>query len=348
MNSKEIILAALRLEAVPRIPVILLSSGVWEYSRNNMTIEDFINLSPEKNAEFVIDTNKILNLDLVWTAAGCNNLLLKALGADTTFDKLGFSSTVNKPLLNTPEDIDKLNVSMIENSREIENLLSATRIIAKEVGSEYLIGVSQWGPFTLAGLLYGLEGFMKICMRDTAAAQHVLKNTSDFVQKYLSIFADAGAELICQSEPTSSGDVISPRMFKSLAAPFLKRNNEGLLNKVAARMTHICGDTNRIMDIINEIDTDLFSVDYKVDLQAAKAKLEGKTVLAGNMDPVRIMLEGTSAEVKKEAQECCQKAAIGGGFVLMPGCDIPISTPLENIYSMVEVAHHFSKDFKSF
>ena len=346
MNNKEIILAALRFEAVPRIPVIQLSSGLWEYRRNNMTISDFINLSPEKNSEFVISTNKILNLDLIWTAAGCNNLVLKALGADITIDKLGFSSSVNNPLLKTPDDIDKLNINLIENSREIENLLNATRIIANEVGNEYLIGVSQWGPFTLAGLLYGLEDFMKICMRDTAAAQHILQNTSNFVLKYLNLFADAGAELICQSEPTSSGDLISSRMFKSLAVPFLKRVNQEISNDVISRMTHICGNTNKVVDVINEIDTDLFSVDYKVDLEAAKAKLEGKTALAGNIDPVRIMMAGSAAEVRNKAQECCQKASKDGGYVLMPGCDIPVSTPLENIFAMVEVAHNFNNDFR--
>jgi uroporphyrinogen decarboxylase len=339
LNSKEIILAALRFEAAPRIPVILLSSGIWEYARNNMTIDDFINLPPEKNSEFVINTNKILNMDVIWTAAGCNNLVLKALGADTTFNKPGSSSDVNSPLLNTPDDIDRLDISLIENSREIHNLLKATRIIAQEAGSEYLVGVSQWGPFTLAGLLYGMEVFMKICMKDTVAAQHILQNSSKFAVKYLSLFADAGAELICQSEPMSSGDLISPRMFKNLAVPFLKGNNQAISNKVIARMTHICGNTSRILDDINEIDTDIFSVDYKVDLETAKAKLKGKTALAGNIDPVRIMMEGSAAEVKYEAQECCRRASKGGGYVLMPGCDIPVSTPLENISAMVEVAY---------
>jgi uroporphyrinogen decarboxylase len=341
LNSKEILLSALKFKATPRIPVILLSSGVWEYSRNNMTIHDFINLSPIKNSEFVINTNKILNMDLIWTAAGCNNLLLKALGADATFDKVGFSSSVDNPLLVDPDDIDNLDISNIENSREIENLLEATRIIANKAGDEYLIGVSQWGPFTLAGLLYGLERFMKICMKDDEAAQHILHYTSEFALKYLNLFVDAGAKLICQSEPTSSGDMISSRMFKNLVAPFLKRNNQEISNRVLAKMTHICGNTKRIADYINEIDTDLFSVDYKVDLQFVKAKLKGKTALAGNIDPVGIMLEGSVSDVKSKAEECCQKASKNRGYVLMPGCDIPVSTPLENILAMVEVAHNF-------
>ena len=346
MNSKEIILSTLRFEATPRIPVILLSSGIWEYSKNNMTIDDFINLSPEKNSEFVINTNKILNMDLIWTAAGCNNLVLKALGAETTFNKPGFSSSVNKPLLKTADDIDKLNVNLIENSREIENLLKATSLIANEVGNEYLIGASQWGPFTLAGLLYGLEGFMKICMRDTTAAEHILHNTSNFVLKYLVLFAQAGAELICQSEPTSSGDLISKDMFKRLVVPFLKKNNNEISDKVLARMTHICGNTNRIVDYINEIDTDLFSVDYMVDLQTAKTTLEGSTALAGNIDPVGVMTAGAIEEVKNKALECCQKASKNGGFILMPGCDIPVATPLENILAMAEVAYNFNSNFK--
>lgn len=345
MNSKKIILSTLNFEAVSRIPVILLSSGIWEYSRNNMTIDDFIKLSPEKNAEFVINTNKTLNMDLIWTAAGCNNLVLKALGADTTFDRFGFSSDINNSLLSNPHDIDKLDISLIENSRDIENLLDATRIIANEVGDEYLIGVSQWGPFTLAGLLYGLERFLKICIKDTVAAQYILQKTSNFVLKYLRLFIDAGAELICQSEPTASGDLISPSMFKNLVVPFLRRNNDEVSNKVLVRMTHICGNTNKIMEYINEISTDLFSVDYKVDMQRAKAKLGGKTIIAGNINPVEVMLKGSVAEVKNKAQECCQMASKGGGYILMPGCDIPAFTPLENILAMVEVAHNFNNNF---
>jgi uroporphyrinogen decarboxylase len=293
-----------------------------------------------------ISSQSLLNLDLIWTAAGCNNLVLKALGANTTFTKLGFSSEVNNPLLVNPDDIDKLNINLIENCKEVENLLKATRIIANEVGNEYLIGVSQWGPFTLAGLLYGLEGFMRICMKDTAAARHILDKTSNFTLKYLRLFADAGAELICQSEPTSSGDLISPEMFKNLVAPYLRRTNNDISNKVIARMTHICGNTNKIIKFINEIDTDLFSVDYKVDMQTAKVKLEGKTAIAGNIDPVRIMLESSASKVREEAQACCQKASEGGGYVLMPGCDIPASTSLENILAMVEIAHNFNNNFK--
>lgn len=346
MNNKEIILSALNFEAVPRIPVILLSSGIWEYSRNNMTIDEFINLSPEKNAEFVINTNKILNMDLIWTAAGCNNLLLKAFGADITFDKPGFSSEINYPLLSAPDDIDKLDINQIENSEDIENLLDATRIIADEAGDEYLIGISQWGPFTLAGLLYGLENFMKICIRDIAASQYILQKTSDFVLKYLSLFADAGAELICQSEPTASGDLISPRMFKNLVVPLLRRNNNEISDKVLARMTHICGNTNKIVDYINDINTDLFSVDYKADMQVAKVKLNRGTAIAGNINPVEIMLRGSAADVENKAWECCEKASDGGGYILMPGCDIPALTPLENILAMVKTAHSYNNNFE--
>ena len=52
-----------------------------------------------------------------------------------------FSSDLNNPLLITPDDIDKLDINLIENSRDIENLLDAAKIIVNEVGDEYLIGV---------------------------------------------------------------------------------------------------------------------------------------------------------------------------------------------------------------
>lgn len=344
MNKKELFLSATKYEATPRLPVMLLSSGVWEVWQSKMSLQDLINLSPSENAEFIIKANQIENMDVIWTAPGCNNLLLKAIGSDISFDKIGSPSEIVSSHFNSVEIIEKINMDAIENSREIFSLLEATRKISQEVGDEILIGISQWGAFTLAGLLFGLSGFLKICMKDKIAARYVLDFTSKLAHKYLNLFSQAGAELISQSEPTSSGDMISPQMFRSLALPYINMVNTDICGNVKVKMLHICGNTTKILDNIPDAGVDIFSVDYKVDLTEAKKALAGKVALAGNLNPVGILLEGTAENVKKKAEESCIAAGNGGGFILMPGCDLPAAAPLENVRSMVEAAYSYMND----
>jgi uroporphyrinogen decarboxylase len=326
LNKKELFLSATKYEATPRLPVMLLSSGVWEVWQSKMSLQDLINLSPSENAEFIIKANQIENMDVIWTAPGCNNLLLKAIGSDISFDKVGSPSEIVSSHFNSVEIIEKINMDAIENSREIFSLLEATRKISQEVGDEILIGISQWGAFTLAGLLFGLSGFLKICMKDKIAARYVLDFTSKLAHKYLNLFSQAGAELISQS------------------LPYINRVNTDICGNVKVKMLHICGNTTKILDNIPDAGVDIFSVDYKVDLTEAKKALAGKVALAGNLNPVGILLEGTAENVKKKAEESCIAAGNGGGFILMPGCDLPAAAPLENVRSMVEAAYNYMND----
>jgi uroporphyrinogen decarboxylase len=59
---------------------------------------------------------------------------------------------------------------------------------------------------------------------------------------------------------------------------------------------------------------------------------------AGNIDPVKILLQGTVREVEEACRRTIAAAGTDGGFILMPGCDIPPSVPFENIRVFTEVA----------
>ena len=170
--------------------------------------------------------------------------------------------------------------------------------------------------------MMGLEKFLIYTMRDKAGVRQILEFSQKLVENYLELFLEAGAELVNQSEPSASCDLISPKMFQDLALPYIKRTNDNLEGKAKARMLHICGNTTKLLDLIPETGTDLFSFDYKVDLAAARDKLGGKIAFAGNIDPVSVIFEGTEADVAASADNCIGIAGTTAGYVLMPGCDI--------------------------
>jgi uroporphyrinogen decarboxylase len=69
--------------------------------------------------------------------------------------------------------------------------------------------------------------------------------------------------------------------------------------------------------------------------------LFGKICFAGNVDPVKIMLQGSPDDVERTCRHIIEVAGTDGGFVLMPGCDIPPTVPYENIQKFIQVARNW-------
>jgi uroporphyrinogen decarboxylase len=53
------------------------------------------------------------------------------------------------------------------------------------------------------------------------------------------------------------------------------------------------------------------------------------------------MLQGTTQDVETYCKQVIQTAGTNGGFVLMPGCDIPPTVPYENIQKFIQVAREW-------
>jgi uroporphyrinogen decarboxylase len=337
MTNREILLSAIRLQKTPRNPVIILSSGVWTFYRFGLSLQDVFTKSPETVSDLIIKNYRELNVDLIWTAADCNNIVLKALGAKTTFDIAGSASTVDEPLIETVADIESLDINKIESSPDIQNLLAVTRLLKEKAAGEYLIGVSQWGPFTLAGQMIGIWNLMRLAVKDQLSVNALLDFCEKVILKYMSLFRQSGAELVCISDPSASGDMISKKLFETVAFPHLRSLYARIY--ADAKMLHICGNTSKILDLIPLTGADLFSFDQKVGISEAAAALGGKIAFAGQIDPVSVMLEGTSDEVLHTARECIKSSNNINGYILMPGCDLPPKTGIENVLSMVKAVH---------
>ena len=57
----------------------------------------------------------------------------------------------------------------------------------------------------------------------------------------------------------------------------------------------------------------------------------------------KTLLRGTPDDVEREARECIEAAAEGGGFILASGDGVIAGTPFENIFKMVETGEKFGK-----
>lgn len=142
------------------------------------------------------------------------------------------------------------------------------------------------------------------------------------------------------SDPVASGNLLSKDQYLEFGLPYFSR-----LIKAVKEMTgldsgtHICGYTNHFWEELKDLDLLYFSVDDCESLEEAKNVLGDTMMIVGNVPPVDIFRLGSIDDVlaycKKSLQVCADSPK---GFMLMSGCDVPLSTPIDNIKAFVYAA----------
>ena len=69
--------------------------------------------------------------------------------------------------------------------------------------------------------------------------------------------------------------------------------------------------------------------------------------ISGNVPPVEVMLNGSIDDVIESVRQCLLKASDSpNGFILDVGCQLPISTPRENVYAYIYAAKKYGRHAK--
>ncbi|MDP4145094.1 MAG: uroporphyrinogen decarboxylase family protein [Bacillota bacterium] len=339
ISSKQIILDVVNLKETPRTPVALLSGGAWTLNRKGLTLENALKIGPEKFAEIIEETNKIVQSDIVWIGSGYHNLAIAALGGKIKYREKG-TPDILESLIKNVSDIETLNPSNIKEDENLKVLWQASSYLVNNIGQETLVGSSQWGPFTLAGLLYGVENLMRNIYKDKQVVHAVLEFATEVCYQYFESFIDAGVGILSIADPSASGDMISKSQFNEFSLPYIKK----LINRIKERgvlvCVHICGNITNRLDLLAESGASFISLDYKVDLSVAAEVFKDKMAFSGNMNPVSIMQFSDTKGVKNACIDCIEKSGAKSNYIVMPGCDIPPAVPVENIIAMVETARN--------
>ena len=75
-----------------------------------------------------------------------------------------------------------------------------------------------------------------------------------------------------------------------------------------------------------------------VDLAEMLAKAPAGTLVMGNVDPVSVLAQGTPETIRAAVKALQEKCGTFENFVLSSGCDIPASTPWENLEAFFSAA----------
>lgn len=335
MTPKEAIFEAFELKSTDRVPATVFGGGVWTIRHWQKQFGEMI-ADPRAYADMIIKTNEELRSPIVYVGSGYNNYLAAAVGGKVKERPLG-APDLDAPLVKeSADEIANTDVTVIENDLIIQNIRQAARLVAQDIGDEVVVTVTAWGPFTLAGQMYGVEPFMKATLKKKDEVHKMLDFATRLVRQfYQPLVEERVIPMISIADPTGSGDLISDRVFRTFSLPYLQPLIGWAKEHGVYTWLHICGNTTDKLESIAETGASCFSLDYKVNLAEAKEKIGGRVALAGNIDPVSILNQKGPDDVRAAARACIEAAAGGGGFVLTSGCDLPPTISMENLQAML-------------
>ena len=134
----------------------------------------------------------------------------------------------------------------------------------------------------------------------------------------------------------SDANAISPEIFEEFSWPSLKKLILGLHDAGVQVVLHADGNWLPMLPKLLEIPKGsmLVELDGVTDIHAAHDILKGWQAIRGDL-PATLMAFGTPDEVSAYCEDLI-KMAMGGGFVLGSGCEIPLNYKLENLKAMMD------------
>ena len=247
-----------------------------------------------------------------------------------------------------PPTVDEANALLRDKSRlktlsipdptrpgsRMNDRVCAAQLFAQKVKGELFIEGWVEGPCAEAADLRGINSLMTDFIDDPEFVRELF----DFNVRMATVFAKAQIEARCDliGVGDAAASLVGPRIYREFVFPFEKRLVDNIHALGGRVRLHICGNTSRSLKEIGQLGCDMVDLDSMVSVDKARNEMDEDQVLAGNLDPVKCLRNGTPQDVA-EAVAACHRAA-GVNYIVGAGCEVPRDTPLENIAAMKDYA----------
>jgi [methyl-Co(III) methanol-specific corrinoid protein]:coenzyme M methyltransferase len=244
--------------------------------------------------------------------------------------------TIKKKLIHNEAEMEITIPSNLTERGRVPLMVEALQLIKKDIGDEAVVGSYVLGPFTLAGQVMELNDLLKLSFKKPDKIGKLLDQLADAIIQVARQYEKAGVDYITVREMGATSDVLSPRVFKSLILPYLKKIFEKL---AVPSVLHICGKTNDIVPFMAESGAKAISVDQKNDVAETRKKLGSKALVFGNYDPYNVLVAGSTDLVRQTIRKCMDD----GVSAVWPGCDIWPTVPADNFKAMMDEVRKYRR-----
>ena len=324
------------VDRVPCVPFM----GEFKCRLTGISIWDFWHV-PEKMAEAEILAFNRYGYDRIVIGPNTRGIT-EALGGSFIYPENGLPYA-GSPFLESYERLREMEPAEAGKDPRIRDFLRAAEILIKEAQEVVPVEMSIGGPFTIASNLRGTERLLRDCRRCPGEIHRLMRVITDTQKSCMDEAAGYGMG-IAMADPVANPALIGPKMYERFVYPYTKELTDYALETTGQKVSlHMCGKTYSIWKYLCQYELNELSLDNIVDLERAVEELGEYIPIAGNVDPVGVVLNGTEAEVE-EAVHFCIRTGIkaGKGYVLATGCDVPDTTAPAQIDCFMNAARSFN------
>jgi [methyl-Co(III) methanol-specific corrinoid protein]:coenzyme M methyltransferase len=332
MNGVDRLLRVLKQQPVDRAPVVGVTNVVTvDLMRQVGTRWPDAHHDPEQMVRAGASAHVVCGLESVKVPFDMT-VEAGALGAEIDYGTDTALPKIRAPRFATPDEF-VFGEDLLARGR-FPVVLEAIRIARRQYDDTVPVISSVLGPFTISGLLFGVETLLIWMIEEPEKLQAAMATATELVTGYIRAQYAAGSHIVQVGEPTASGDLISPAQYLEFVAPSHRRL---VASTDRPLITHICGNITRQLPHLVAVGFRGVSFDVKTDIQAARTHLKGKAALIGYV-PTSLLLDGSPEEVHAVARQCLA----AGVDALNAGCAVAPDTPLDNIRAMIAAAQEHS------
>jgi uroporphyrinogen decarboxylase len=334
-----LLVRAARREAVERTPVWFMRQAgriLPEYRaiRERLTLVE-ISERPELAAEVTLQPLRRMALDAAILFA---DIMTPLLGAGVALEIVeGVGPVIAVPVR---DDAGVRGIRPLEPERDVPHVLSALRILRRELEpAQALIGFAG-APFTLASYL--IEGrpsreytrTKAMLFGDPVLWDRLMSKISEVLCRYLRAQIDAGAQIVQLFD--SWAGALGPADYERAVLPYSRRILASLADTGVPRI-HFATGNPALLPLLARADCDVVSVDWRVPLDDAWTAIGPGLGIQGNLDP-GICLAGFDV-VAERAREVLRRAGGRPGHVFNLGHGVLPETDPDTLRRLADLVH---------
>lgn len=243
-----------------------------------------------------------------------------------------------------PEKIDFIPVSQgLDFLLDPDHRFDVVDAIVEQEGASFSVHGEVTSPLDYYLNLFGFsEGFIGL-MENPEKARAILGRYTAALEKLTTELAGRGVDAIKVSSPYAGAGFISPGFYREFVLPFESRIASAAQGVGVPAYVHTCGAIHDRLEMMVEAGfAGLECLDPpplgNVEIEDAKRRLAGKAFIKGNIDPVNVLLAGTTEEVRSDALRRLRTGMPGGGYILSTACSIAPHTRKENVEILAPAA----------
>ncbi|MEW5922216.1 MAG: uroporphyrinogen decarboxylase family protein [Bacillota bacterium] len=221
----------------------------------------------------------------------------------------------------------------------------AFRTVEVYIKEYFVVAFQATCLFERAWALRGFENFLLDMVLNRDFAETLLDKITDYQVEIAKRFCAIGVDCARTSDDYGGQEnlLMSPKMWREMIKPRLKRIWEVYLDAGVMVMHHSCGDVQMILeDLVDMGMTILHPVQPKaMPVDVLKAKFGGRITFYGGICTQQTLPFGTPQDVFFEVEERYRVLGNGGGYIIAPSVAITSDVSKANIEALIKALQKF-------